>query len=75
MYDVWTKDNCIWCVRVCDLLAQHGIGFRKVMATKTGCLEHGFKTLPQVFDIEGHVIGGYEATKAYLLKQPSLVTE
>lgn len=66
---VWTMDNCVWCDKVKELLADSGLAFvihnpplpeLKVLMRATG-----LTTLPQVWMGE-HLIGGYQETKQWL---------
>ena len=64
MYDIYTRPNCIWCVRAKELLNSKNIKFkdldirdedlRKDLKNKAP----GIKTIPQIFK-DGQRIGGY----------------
>ena len=70
MFTVWSMDDCNWCTRVCELLADKGIPFEKVQPPlpemKAMMRIYGFTTLPQVFNEDGSHIGGYAETVAHL---------
>lgn len=62
--------ECKWCKMAKELLSVYGINwFEKDIHENATYLQefkdHGFKTVPQVFD-EENLIGGYEATEKYL---------
>jgi len=73
MLTVWSMPGCIWCVKVCELLADLGIPFEKheppLVELRVMMREKGLTTLPQVFTSEGRLIGGYEATREWVLKE------
>lgn len=65
MYTVISRPNCLWCDKAMDLLYETGIQYNKVdlyeeMWVKTLFIAADLKTVPQVFDHNGVLIGGYE---------------
>jgi glutaredoxin len=70
-YAVITRDNCIWCTKVKNLLKEYSdtTVFEYNLSQEPVLLDFmkaaGFKTVPVVFQ-KGNIIGGYEETKAYL---------
>lgn len=65
MYTVISRPNCSWCDKAMDLLYETGIQYNKVdlyeeMWVKTLFIAADLKTVPQVFDHNGVLIGGYE---------------
>jgi glutaredoxin 3 len=64
MYDIYTRPNCIWCIRAKDLLSRKGIEFNDLDITNDDLRNDlkskapGIKTIPQIF-INGKRIGGY----------------
>jgi glutaredoxin 3 len=75
LIEVYTKSNCVWCVRTKELLNQLQLNYYEFMLdvdfTKAELMDKlnleadGKITLPQVF-INGSSIGGYEDTMEYL---------
>jgi glutaredoxin 3 len=73
--EVYTKSNCVWCVRTKELLNTLQLNYNEFMLdvdyTKAELLDKlnleadSKITLPQVF-INGASIGGYEDTMEYL---------
>lgn len=71
-YHVVGRFDCEWCDKACRLLEDHGIRYfyhvydptkpwaRLFMKT------HGFKTVPQIFDENYEMIGGYDQLDGYL---------
>lgn len=64
-YTVISRPNCSWCDKAMDLLYEEGIDYEKVdiydeMWVKTLMLKADMATVPQVFDNNGFLIGGYE---------------
>ncbi len=65
MYTVISRPNCSWCDKAMDLLYDVGIEYEKVDMTRepwvrTLILKTDITTVPQVFDHNGVLIGGYE---------------
>lgn len=75
LIQIYTKSNCVWCVRTKELLNQLQLNYYEFMLdvdfTKAELMDKlnleadGKITLPQVF-INGSSIGGYEDTMEYL---------
>lgn len=64
-YTVLSRPNCSWCDKAMDLLYESGITYKKVDMTtdpwvRTLLLKTNLTTVPQVFDHNGILIGGYE---------------
>lgn len=64
-YTVISRPNCSWCDKAMDLLYEEGIDYEKVDMTvdpwvRTLLLKTDLTTVPQVFDHNGTIIGGYE---------------
>ena len=64
-YTVISRPNCSWCDKAMDLLYEEGIDYEKVDMTvdpwvRTLLLKTDLTTVPQVFDHNGIIIGGYE---------------
>lgn len=70
MLEVWAADNCADSTRVCELLADRGIPFDRctpsVSELRASARTWNATSLPQVFDDEGTLIGGYTETAEYL---------
>ena len=64
MYDIYTRPNCIWCIRAKDLLSRKGIEFNDLDITNDDLRNDlkskapGIKTIPQIF-MNGKRIGDY----------------
>lgn len=75
LIQIYTKSNCVWCVRTKELLNQLQLNYYEFLLdvdfTKAELMDKlnldadGKITLPQVF-INGSSIGGYEDTMEYL---------
>ena len=73
-YHVIGKEGCPWCVKAESLLESHGIDY--VYYDYTGTEKHswdyltmkthGLKTVPQIFDENYELIGGYDQLDGYL---------
>lgn len=64
-YTVISRPNCSWCDKAMDLLYEEGIEYQKIdiyedMWVKSLLLSSDLTTVPQVFDHNGVLIGGYE---------------
>jgi glutaredoxin len=64
-YTIWGRPNCIWCQRAKEFLTDVGEPFDYIELTPTNLgafqeITYGAKTVPQVFDPVGGLIGGYE---------------
>lgn len=68
--EIWTKDNCPYCVRAKALLQQKGIEYEEHVigqsATREQLLERAphAKTVPQIW-LDGNYIGGYTELAAF----------
>lgn len=64
MYDIYTRPNCVWCVRAKDLLSRKSIEFNDLDITNDELRNDlkskapGIKTIPQIF-MNGKRIGDY----------------
>lgn len=70
-YTVISRPNCSWCDKAMDLLYETGIEYQKVdiyeeMWVKTLLLKTDLTTVPQVFDTNGFLIGGYEELEMHI---------
>lgn len=70
-YTVISRPNCLWCNKAMDLLYETGIEYQKVdiyeeMWVKTLLLKTDLTTVPQVFDTNGFLIGGYEELEMHI---------
>lgn len=66
MYEIYTKKTCPFCRKAKDLLDLHGISYIEYrvdidLKRKTELLERNpeAKTVPQIFDSDGDLIGGF----------------
>lgn len=71
MYTVISRPNCSWCDKAMDLLYETGVEYQKVdiyeeMWVKTLLLKTDLTTVPQVFDTNGFLIGGYEELEMHI---------
>lgn len=74
IFTVYTKDGCVWCTRVKNLLTSLGHTYVERNVDKDEdaldtAITLQFKTMPQVFENlhdELQHIGGFEATEAHL---------
>lgn len=66
-----TRDNCIWCERVQELLADHNYTFEvwkpPLKILKEWLKARGLTTVPQVLNDE-RLVGGFEVVKALIEK-------
>lgn len=65
MYTIYSKEDCVFCVRAKNLLTRLGLEYKEYnvydyMEDLIGALGEKPKTVPQIFDPEGIYIGGYE---------------
>ena len=70
-YTVISRPNCSWCDKAMDLLYETCIEYQKVdiyeeMWVKTLLLKTDLTTVPQVFDTNGFLIGGYEELEMHI---------
>lgn len=72
MWKVYSKVPCPWCDEAISLLTSHGVKFQKLLLgvdfTKESLSRDlGFevKTVPQIIDTNGKLIGGYDDLVAY----------
>lgn len=71
MYTVISRPNCTWCDKAMDLLYETGIDYESVDLTidpwvRTLLLKTDLTTVPQVFDHNGILIGGYEELSQHI---------
>ena len=65
MYSIYTRPNCIWCVRAKELLTRKGISFNDLDITDDNLRSElklkapGIKTIPQIFK-DNERIGDYK---------------
>lgn len=67
---IFSKENCIWCSNVKNLLDSEGYGYfiwdiEHNSLAKEFLVESGLKTVPQVY-YNGHYIGGFTALENFL---------
>ena len=70
-YTVISRPNCSWCDKAVDLLIDNDIDFDKIDMTvdpwvRTLLLMTDLTTVPQVFDHNGILIGGYEELSQHI---------
>lgn len=69
MIRIIARDNCVWCDRVQELLADHDIAFEVIKPPieelRAILRESGVKTVPQVFN-GSRRLGGYTEVKTLL---------
>ena len=70
MYVVIGKDNCPWCEKAKELLADTGNVFEYFDINKDPAMRHflvssGLSTVPQVY-LDGELVGGFDDLKASL---------
>ena len=71
---VVTKDGCPWCDKAIDLIEKSGDTYSLFVYENLGPITwpvlfmktHGFKTVPQIFDKDFDLIGGYDHLDGYL---------
>jgi len=63
--EIYSTDNCPWCIRAKSLLRTRGLDFEEIdiSSDQVRALEmterSGQRTVPQIF-IDGHPIGGFD---------------
>lgn len=71
--EIWTKDNCPYCVRAKALFEQKGVEYTERVigkdATREDLLERAphARTVPQIW-LDGNYIGGYTELAAFYAK-------
>lgn len=73
-YHIVTKTDCSWCDKAVDLIEKSGGTYSLYLYENLGpptwpvlfMKTHGFKTVPQIFDKDFNLIGGYEELDGYL---------
>ncbi len=80
MYYLYTKSNCVWCIRLKEYLTELGVDFYQVNVDEPSNRQElldmypEVKTVPQLFDVQELVenvptkfthIGGYDQSKEY----------
>ena len=73
-YYIVTRPDCIWCDRAKALITQHLGTYTEFVYWPTESSSwskffmktHGLKTVPQIFDSQYDLIGGYDSLKHYL---------
>ena len=74
MYSIYTRPNCIWCVRAKELLTRKGISFNDLDITDDNLRSElkskapGIKTIPQIFK-DNERIGDYKNLVEHLKKE------
>lgn len=71
--EIYTRDNCVWCVRAKELFALHQINYKEyklnVDYTKDELIDIIKRsvnvTVPQIL-VEGHLVGGYDNLVQYM---------
>ncbi len=73
-FEVYSKENCIYCTKIKDLLVHHGLvyeekslsnGYTKEEIQERVGEEKKINTVPQVF-VNGDYLGGYLETVEFL---------
>ena len=70
---IWTKDNCTYCVQAKNLLNQHTIEYDEFKITETGpytkenllAVVPTARSVPQIF-LDGEYIGGFTELRSKL---------
>lgn len=68
--DIWTKENCPYCVRAKALLEQQGVEYTEFKIGKDATREQlleiapSARTVPQIW-LEGSYVGGYTELAAF----------
>lgn len=70
-YTIVKQPNCKWCDKAVELLVEHRVTYQIVDISnepwvKTVLRKADLLLVPQVFDEEGNLIGGYTELKAKL---------
>lgn len=74
MYTVYTKENCIWCNKAKHLLTTKGVQYKELKygtdyerddLMRVLGRDYGL-SLPQIFDENGELIGGYQELEMVL---------
>lgn len=73
VYTIYTKDNCIWCVRAKQLMNELGLHYKELKLgvdytreeLKNRLPPNRPLTVPQIYAMDNH-IGGYEDFKEYI---------
>lgn len=73
-WTVYTKTDCPYCDKVKVILSEKSIPYNVIVMDddderKTFYAKHGVKTVPQAFDEEGLLIGGYRETERHVNNQ------
>ena len=74
MYSIYTRPNCIWCVRAKELLTRKGISFNDLDITDDNLRSElkskapGIKTIPQIFK-DNERIGDYKNLVEHLKEE------
>ena len=71
--EIYTRDNCVWCVRAKELFALHQINYKEyklnVDYTKDELIDIIKRsvnvTVPQIL-VNGHLVGGYDNLVQYM---------
>lgn len=71
--EIYTRDNCVWCVRAKELFALHQINYKEyklnVDYTKDELIDIIKRsvnvTVPQIL-VDGHLVGGYDNLVQYM---------
>ncbi len=75
-YTIWGRPNCIWCERAKQLLEDVGepydyIELNSGNQQRFAELTNGARTVPQIFDPVGGLIGGHDNLKEFLTERIS----
>ena len=73
-YYIIVKEGCSWCGKAIDLIEKSGGTYSELVYENLGSITwpvlfmrtHGFKTVPQIFDSQYNLIGGYDSLNSYL---------
>ena len=74
MYSIYTRPNCIWCVRAKELLTRKGISFNDLditddnLRSELKSIAPGIKTIPQIFK-DNKRIGDYKNLVEHLKEE------
>ena len=74
MYNIYTRPNCIWCVRAKELLTRKAINFNDLditddyLRSELKSKAPGIKTIPQIFE-DNERIGDYKNLVEHLKEE------
>lgn len=70
MFTIWSMSDCIWCDKAKELMYDWKIDFEEhappLQELRVQMRALGVHTLPQIFDNDGELIGGYKDLEEYI---------